>query len=210
RCFGFTRSGSRMDARCDRVYGPHIPQESVRLSHSLPCRQTPARPHEVASVAARNAFEIILVLRFRFPEGAGWRQLGHHLSRPEPGCVYIRDGVLRDLPLFLAGIEDGRTIARASIVALAVQSRRIVNLEEKFQQLPVADFRGIENDLDGFGMRAVIAIGGVGHIASGIADPGRDDARIATDQILHSPEAATGKNRTFWNHFTSSTWSDKR
>jgi hypothetical protein len=46
----------------------------------------------------------------------------------------------------------------------------IVNLEEKFEQGPEADDLGIERDLDGLGMRAVMAIGRVGHIAAAIAD----------------------------------------
>ena len=87
-----------------------------------------------------------------------------------------------------------------TIVALAVERGRIVDLEEEFQQLAIADLGGIEDDLDRLGVGAVIAIGGVRHVAAGVADAGRDHARVAADQILHAPEAAAGQNRAFCRH----------
>ena len=62
--------------------------------------------------------------------------------------------------------------------------------------------RGIEDDLDRFGVSAVIAVGGVGSPA-GIAHPGRQHAVVAANQILHAPETTAGKNGAFFAHFAS-------
>src|SRR5580658_1470206 len=180
---------------------------STRLSRALPDRKFPAGPDEVTGVAAGMALEIVLMLGFRFPEIAGGRHFGHDLAGPESGRLDIGDRLLGDPLLLGRRIENRRAIARAGVVALAVRRRRVMDLEEEFQELPIADLRGIEDDLDAFGMRPVMAIGRVAHIAAGIADPRRDDAVIAADQILHAPEAAPGKNRAFLGHRTSSTWS---
>src|SRR6185437_13848366 len=88
-------------------------------------------------------------------------------------------------------------IAHAQIVALAVFRAWIVDLEEEFQKLAIADLLRIEIDLDRFGMGAVVAIGRVRHIAAGVADPRGDHAGITADQILHAPETAAGENRAF-------------
>ena len=79
------------------------------------------------------------MLGLGLPERARRRDLGHHLARPQSGRVDIGDRIFRDPLLLVAGVEDRRTIARAAVVALAVQRRRIVDLEEEFQQLPIAD-----------------------------------------------------------------------
>ena len=61
-----------------------------------------------------------------------------------------------------------------------------MDLEEELQQTPKADLFGIEDDFDGLGMGAMIAIGGVRHVAARIADAGRDDAGLAAQQILRA------------------------
>lgn len=94
-------------------------------------------------------------------------------------------------------IEDRRPVARAAVVALAVQRRGIMDLEKELQQLAIADGLRIEGDLNGFGVIAVVAIGRVWHLAAGVAHPGRDHAGIAAQQILHTPEAAAGKDGPF-------------
>src|SRR3546814_5016943 len=73
---------------------------------------------------------------------------------------------------------------------LACGRRGVVDLEEELEQLAVRRSLRIEDDLNRLGMRAVIAIGRVRHVAAGIADTGRNDARHLTDQVLHAPEAA--------------------
>ena len=137
------------------------------------------------------------MLGLGLPERSGGRHLSDHLARPKPGGIDIGDGLQRDPLLLVAGIEDRRTVAGAAIVALAVWRRGIVDLEEKFQQLSKTDDLGIEDDLDGFGMVAVIAIGRIRNLAAAVTHPGRDHAGIAAQQILHAPEAAAGQHRAF-------------
>src|SRR6185437_2930131 len=108
--------------------------------------------------------------------------------------VDIGDGVEGDPLLLVRGVEDGRAIAGADVVALAIARRRIMDLEEEFEQRAVADLLRIEDDLDRLGVGPVMAIGRVGHVAAAIADPRRNDAGLAADQILHAPEAAAGKD----------------
>ena len=96
-----------------------------------------------------------------------------------------------------AGVENGGAIARAHVVALPVARRRIVDLEEEFEQRPVAGLGRIENDLDRFGMRAVIAVGRVRHVAAAIADAGRDTPgwrRIKSCMPQKQPPARTARS----------------
>src|SRR5216683_4298720 len=126
----------------------------------------PAGADEMTGVAVRIVLQIILMLRLGFPEGADGRQFRHDLAGPETGGFDIRDRILRDALLLVVQIENGGPVTHAHVVTLTVARGRIVNLEEKFEQGPVADGLGIENDLDGLGMRAVMAVGRVGHIAA--------------------------------------------
>src|SRR5262249_24227553 len=52
----------------------------------------------------------------------------------------------------------------------------------------------VEDDLDCLGVRPVIAICRIRHVAAGVPDAGRDHARLFPDQVLHPPEAPTGKH----------------
>ena len=121
-------------------------------------RKLPFRPNEMASVAIRVALQVVLMFPLGFPEGAGLGDFRNNLSGPKPGGFDVRDRVLCDPFLILAGVENRRTIAGPSIVALTVQSRRIVNLKKEFQELPVTKLLRAKNDLDRFGMRSVIAV----------------------------------------------------
>src|SRR6185312_2619846 len=160
-------------------------------------RQHPAGPDEMAGVAAWVVLEVVLMLGLGLPEVAGRRQFGHHLARPQAGGIHVGDGVLGHLLLLAAGMEDGRAIARAAVVALAVRGARIVDLEEELQQPAVADSLRIEDDFDRLGMGAVVAVGRVGHVAAGIAHAGGDDAGLRANQFLHAPEATAGENGSF-------------
>jgi len=106
----------------------------------------------------------------------------------------IGNGVLGDALLLLAEVIDGRTVARAAVVALAIGGGRVVDLEEEFQKAAEADRPGIVGDLDRIGMGPVVAIGGMGNIPARVADPGRDHPGQLADQILHAPEAAPGQD----------------
>ena len=46
-------------------------------------RQSPVGPDEVAGVAVRISFEVILMLGFGLPELAGLRDLRHYLAGPQ-------------------------------------------------------------------------------------------------------------------------------
>ena len=138
----------------------------------------PARPHEVAGVAVGIALEIILVLGLGFPEVARRRRL-RSPPCPATGRTHRRR---RWCPRRSASAR--RWCRRSPSDSLRRRSLpwrfargRIVDLEEELQQRAVADLRGIEDDLDRLGMGAVVAIGRVRHVAAGIADAGRDDAR---------------------------------
>jgi len=137
------------------------------------------------------------MLGLGLPERSDGRHLGDNLARPEAGRIDIGDGVFGDPLLLIIGIEDGRPVARAPVVALTVQRRGIVDLEKEFQQFSVSDDLGIKDDFDGFRMIAVIAIGRVRHLAAAVAHPGRNHAGISPQQILHTPEAAPGKDCAF-------------
>src|SRR3990167_2238979 len=166
----------------------------------------PGGARKVAGVTIGTALQIILVLRLRLPEGANRLQLARYLSRPEAGCVDVRDRLQRGFTLRFVGIIDRRAIAPAAVVALAIARGRIVDLEEKFEDPAVADLIGIEIDLDRLGVRAVVAIGRVRHIAAAVTDTGADDAGEFADQVLHAPEAAAGKDGTFGHDQFSSIW----
>jgi len=82
------------------------------------------------------------------------------LARPQLRGIDIGNRVFRNPLLLVARVKDCRTIASAYVVALAVARRRVVDLEEELEQGPVADLLRIKGDLDGFCVRAVIAVGG--------------------------------------------------
>lgn len=62
---------------------------------------------------------------------------------------------------------------------------RIVDLEEELQDLPVVGYRRVVDDLDGLGVGAVVAVGRVGDVTAGVADPGGHHAGLLADEFLH-------------------------
>ena len=124
-------------------------------------RQLPVRPDEVAGVAVGILLQVVLVLGLGLPERPGRRDLGDHLARPQAGGLDVGDRVLGDPPLLVAGVEDRRPVAGADVVALPVERGRVVDLEEELQQVPVGDLLRVEDDLDGLGVGAVVAVGRV-------------------------------------------------
>ncbi len=85
----------------------------------------------------------------------------------------------------------------ADVFALAVERGRIVRLPKYLQQLLVGDDRGVELNLDDFGVaccaRADLLVGGVGGRAPGKAGGDRFDAGDALENRLRAPEAAAAK-----------------
>src|SRR5919202_476865 len=84
---------------------------SAASGGGLPVGQLPARPREVAVVAARVALEVVLVLGLRLPERDGLADLGHDLAGPQAGGVDVGDRVLGDPALLVPRVEDLRAIA---------------------------------------------------------------------------------------------------
>src|SRR3981081_2706336 len=144
-------------------------------------------------VALRVALQVVLVFGLGLPERSRRLDFGHGLVRPEAGRVDIRDGFFRDPLLLVADVEDGRPVAEPDVVSLTVLRRRIMDLVEELQQLPVADLLGIEHDLDGLGVSSVVAVRGVSHVTARVAHPGGDHTLVLADQILHTPKTATGQ-----------------
>jgi hypothetical protein len=149
--------------------------------------------------------QIVLVFRFGLPEITDRFDLGHDLARPDAGRIDVGDGAQRLVALRFAGPVDGRAVGRPAVVALAVRRARVVDLEEELQQPAVTQHRRVEQDLDRLGVRAVIAVGRVRHVAAAVTDAGRDHARNAADQLLHAPETTAGEHCAFAAHRTSST-----
>ena len=62
---------------------------SSHIGLRVPDRQPPVRPNVMAGVAVRYAFQVVLMLRLRFPERACRRHLGHDAPRPQARCVHV-------------------------------------------------------------------------------------------------------------------------
>src|ERR1700674_5144424 len=137
------------------------------------------------------------MLRFGFPERTGGCHLGYRLARPEAGGLDIGDRVLRNSLLLVGRIENRRPVAHPDVVALTIAGSRVMNLEEKLEQLSIADLGRIEDDLDGLGVRTVLAVSRIGNVASRVADPRRDDASVVANEILHPPKTSAGEHRPF-------------
>jgi hypothetical protein len=73
--------------------------------------------------------QIILIVLFGLPERPCRHYLRHDRSGPKTGSIHVSDGVVRNTFLLLADIEDGRTNAAPRLIALAIQRRRIMNLD---------------------------------------------------------------------------------
>src|SRR6185503_9576304 len=88
-------------------------------------------------------------------------------------------------------VQDLRAVARADVVALAVLRRRVVDLEEELEDVPIGDALGVEDDLDRLGMTRMVAVGRVVVLPTGVSDPRRDDSVALAQQLLDAPDAAS-------------------
>jgi len=70
--------------------------------------------------------------------------------------------LLGSVLLCIVQIIDAGAIAHPPIIALAVLGARIVDLEEEFKDLAIADLARIEHQFERFRVRAMVAVGGVG------------------------------------------------
>jgi hypothetical protein len=97
-------------------------------------------------------------------------------------------------------MENRGTIARTDVVPLSVDRAGVVDLEKELQEPPVAYLVRIEDDLDGFGMVPVVALGGMGDVAARVAHAGGHDTVVSADEILHPPAAAACQNCAIFRH----------
>src|SRR3546814_770927 len=148
----------------------------------------------MAVIAVGDALEIVLVFRLRLPKVSCRRNFRNDALRPQAGRIDIGYRFFGRATLLVTRVEDRGTVARAAVVALTVQRRRIMDLEEKLEQIPIGRLVGVEDDLDRLSVGAMISVGRIRHVATGIADSGRKNAWPAPYQLLHSPEATPGKN----------------
>src|SRR6266567_1938732 len=113
------------------------------------------------------------MLRLCLLEGAYWHDCSDNFPGPDPRCIDIGNRIQGNPLLILAGVEDRRPVAGTDVIALAVSRRRVMNLKEELQQLPITDLARIENDFDRFGMRPMPAVSRIRNVAAGVPDPGR-------------------------------------
>src|SRR3954447_26264347 len=121
--------------------------QSAASGRGLALWKLPAGPREVAVVAARIALEVVLVLRLGLPERDGLADLGHDLAGPQARGVDVGNRVLGDPALLIGRVEDPRGVGGADVVALAVLGRRVVDLEEELEDVPVGDLLRVKDDL---------------------------------------------------------------
>jgi hypothetical protein len=84
-----------------------------------------------------------------------------------------------------------------------------VYLEKEFQDTTIRNPVRIEKNLYGLGVSAVVSVGGIGDITTGVPHPGGLYARQLANQILHAPKAAACQNCAFLCHYLSSTHENK-
>ena len=119
----------------------------------------------MAGCSRRPLLQIILVIGLGLPELADRLDLGHRFAIPRPRASHRRSYPRRRASAPRRH-NRCRPVGEPTIIALAVQRRRIVDLEENSGDVPVARHCRVEDNLDPLGMRAVITIRGVRNIAA--------------------------------------------
>src|SRR6185437_5586580 len=83
---------------------------------------------------------------------------------------------------------------RADVIALTVERRRVVHLEEEREDVAVGRPARVEDDLDGLGMTRMVAVRGVVVRTAGISDARVDHALLLADQVFETPETPAGQH----------------
>lgn len=96
--------------------------------------------------------EVVLVVAFGRPELFEWRDFGHDGSAFRARGREASDEFLCRLFLLGRGVEDGRTVLRADVSALAIERGRIVRGEEDSEEVIELHKRRIVVDLYDLGM----------------------------------------------------------
>src|SRR5207245_8326935 len=104
---------------------------------------------------------------------------------------------------------NGRAVVRARVAARTVQRGRVVNREERVQELVERHDGGIEGDLHDLGMAggagAHVLVRRVGHVAPRVARLHLLDALQLLKRGFEAPEAPAGEGRDFalWHRLFS-------
>ena len=85
------------------------------------------------------------MLGLRLPEPLLGVDFGHHGTGPQTRGFDFGDRREGHLLLLFVRVEDGRTVARPKVTSLLLVGCRVVDLEEVFEDGPVAYDRGIED-----------------------------------------------------------------
>src|SRR5215813_8326225 len=137
----------------------------------------------------------------RLVESVEFRHLSHNRLVPDFLACDVSDDFVSDGFLLRRVIEDRGAILRADIGALTIQSRRIVDRKEDFEQFLERDHLRIELDLHDLGVacfsRAYLFIRRIGHSAARIArNDFLDAAQIVVDRF-QAPETSPRQCRDF-------------
>src|SRR5574343_599281 len=113
-------SGKKQTHRVGPPTGAPTPTVLERWpSADLASRQLPARTGVVAGVAVGVLDQVVLMLGLGLPERPRGRELGDHLARPQTRGIHIGNGLLRRGQLLVRGVENGRPLRTAAVIALA-------------------------------------------------------------------------------------------
>ena len=110
-------------------------------------------PQEVtwALVSAGVVVQVLLVVGLGIPPLSSLQYLCDDLALV-PLLVRLLGDVLCNLLLLLVVVEDAAAVLRADVGALAVGGGRVVHAVEVLDQAAVGDLRGVEDDLERFGV----------------------------------------------------------
>src|ERR1039457_2567290 len=124
-------------------------------------------------------------------------------DRSLEGFVFFESGLRLqgDAMLFFTVEENGATVLIAHIAELAVLDCRVDVAPINVEQLAVAGFRRIKDDLYRFGVSCTaggyLFIGGVLYLAARVAWSNRHHSRQLVEGGFHAPETAAGKGGFF-------------
>jgi hypothetical protein len=99
--------------------------QSSRLSW-----QSPAWPDELAFVTAWMVIQIALMQGLGRIEGGGGKDRRHDGAGPRAAGVYRSNRFYGNALLMIRRIEDGRPVAEAAVVTLAVRRCRVVRRQD--------------------------------------------------------------------------------
>jgi hypothetical protein len=82
---------------------------------------------------------------------AGLADLSNDLAGPEAVGLEVSNRVHPALTPLVGRVEDLSAVVRAGLLALTVLGRRVMDMEEELEDVPIGVPLGIEADLDGLG-----------------------------------------------------------